>query len=113
MNVNSETGQVGFVSTGNNEISLDYYKVIVRDVSGQEVFNKIYSNTTTSTNVAEVTQQSICSPYTVSVQAHNSFGYSESNYIISSSTEGMYLVYYCIYTFNPFTYNRSMYVHKT
>ena len=84
VNFNNKTGQVVFISEYNNGILVDYYQVIVRDASGQDVFNKRYSNTSNSVNIAERIQQSVCSPYTLIVQAHSFFGISTTDIIIES-----------------------------
>lgn len=77
ISVDEMTGQVMFSSSPREGIPLDYYQVLIYDVSNQTVIN----NKTTDNNISvgDLFQQQKCSPYNVTVQAHNSQGFADSS----------------------------------
>ena len=64
--------QINFSSPRHDGIELDHYQVIITDVT-----NQIIRNFTSSGNNVPVNgmfEQAICSPYIVTVEAHNTYG---------------------------------------
>ena len=74
INVDEMTGQVMFSSAPHEGIPLDHYQVIIYDVSNQTVVNNVTTDNYIS--VGDLFQQQKCSPYNVTVQAHNSKGFA-------------------------------------
>lgn len=86
MNIDYETGEIVFSSqNSDNRIQVDYYQVIISDVT-QEIFHND-SYISNHTLISGLFQGSVCLPYIVTVQAHNSFGFSENSVIISPPVE--------------------------
>ena len=92
--VNSSTGQINFSSTHREGIELNYYQIIAVDVTNQTIINTTsYSN---NISVGDIFQTSVCSPYNVTVEAHNSHGATNSMKTIETSNGhngGEYIVY--------------------
>lgn len=79
------TGQVKFSSPYSEGIQLDFYQVIVKDITNQTVINNI--TTGTNISVGELFLQQTCSPYLLTVQAHNKHGFTDNNVTIISKND--------------------------
>ena len=84
--VNSKTGCINFSSPFTDRISVDYYQVVILDITGNEVINS--SIIGDSSSVGDLFQHTTCSPYQVTVKAHNSYGSTESNNTVNGNRQG-------------------------
>lgn len=66
-----------FESKNNGNIDVDYYRIIVRDNTNLTVYIKEANNTSNTISIVDLFENKVCSPYNVTVQAHNNFGFSE------------------------------------
>ena len=75
--IDEESGNltINFSSKQHEGIPLDYYQIILTDVTYLTVLNI----TTNTNDTISVLSQTKCSPYQVRAQAHNEFGFSEYN----------------------------------
>ena len=73
--IDEESGNltINFSSKYREGIALDYYQIIVNDVTNLTVLNII----TTTNDTISVLPQLKCTPYQVLAQARNEFGFSE------------------------------------
>ena len=85
---NETTGQVNFSSQYSEGILLDHYQVIVADVTNQIVVNDNVNASSYSNNISvgDLFLQQICSPYILTVQAHNAHGFTDNNSTIISNS---------------------------
>lgn len=72
LTVDCAKGLVNFSSPHHDGIQLDFYQVIIRDVTNQTIINVSSSGNNVSVN--DTFQKAICSPYIVIVEAHNTHG---------------------------------------
>lgn len=89
--VNLTTGDIFFYSDDNGDVMLDFYQVTVTDITSQVIVNETLSNKVNQLSVHNLFQQPICSPYTVTVQAHNQFVSPLSEFFVNSEQGGINL----------------------
>ena len=98
---NITTGQVNFSSPMIEGIQLDFYQIIVTDVTNQAVVN----NTVpigNSISVGDLFLQQTCVPYILTVQAHNTYGFTDDNVTIvgkNGTNGGKVYLFNCITVF--------------
>ena len=75
-----------FVSESSDGIPVDYYKVAVSDITGQEIFFESTSSNCIRIEDNLVFEHKTCAPYNVSVRALNSMGSSTPSVVSSQIT---------------------------
>ena len=83
MVVDYKMGGINFSSQNNSGIPVDFYQAIVNDVTSETIYNETFASNYTA--ISGLFQGSVCLPYNITVQVHNSFGFSVSSYIVESN----------------------------
>ena len=75
--MNLKTGNICFQSENSEDIQLTNFIVRILDITKQMIYNKIIlanNNSVVCTSVGDLLQDSICSPFNITVEAHNQHG---------------------------------------
>lgn len=72
LTVDGATGLINFSSPHHDGIQLDFYQVIIKDVTNQTIINIISFDNNITVN--DTFHKAVCSPYIVTVEAHNTHG---------------------------------------
>lgn len=95
-------GQIHYSSPPNpSGLELDHYELIITDITNHTVYEQSLSNYSHTASVGSIFNNSLCSPYSVILQAYNMFGHSETviqvgkNKMDQLEGEFMHILYKC------------------
>ena len=88
--VYERAGEVHYSSLPNpSGLELNHYDLIITDITNQSVYeDRLLSNSNT-VNVGRIFNTSLCSPYFVTLQAHNNYGFTESAVQVGNSEDNL------------------------